>query len=206
MLSEQVYDELLKKLMSGELVPGEIINRRQIASEIGTSVAPVLEAMKQLEFEGYLETIPRKGTQVKIIRRDDVIGKLLVRTGIECMAVRAAACAGAFEENFDRLTARAEEAENAMIKYGASPESWKADVQFHTELVDVCGNSALSAEYRRIAVPNLFYQLNTVLRLGGYERNDHIVLVKQLSCADADNAEKIILRHLKSGSELLNII
>ena len=58
MLSETIYEKLLDMLTKGELMPGEIINRREIASRLEVSVAPVLEAMLKLEMEGYIETIP----------------------------------------------------------------------------------------------------------------------------------------------------
>ena len=48
MLSNEVYTALLNELMTGELLPGQMINRRDIAEKLGTSTAPVLEAMKQL--------------------------------------------------------------------------------------------------------------------------------------------------------------
>ena len=43
MLSETIYETLLDMLTKGELMPGEIINRREIAARLGVSVAPVLE-------------------------------------------------------------------------------------------------------------------------------------------------------------------
>ena len=73
MLSGEVYEALLARLMSGELLPGQLINRRDVAAQLGTSTAPVLEAMKQLEFDGYLETLPRKGTQVRIISEERLL-------------------------------------------------------------------------------------------------------------------------------------
>lgn len=51
-LSEQVYHTLLDRLLSNKLIPGEILNRRDVAKELQVSVAPVLEAMVQLEHEG----------------------------------------------------------------------------------------------------------------------------------------------------------
>src|SRR4051794_1015015 len=54
-LSSQVYDQLLRRLLSGELPPGHVFNRRQVAAELGVSVAPVLEAMLELEAEGLIE-------------------------------------------------------------------------------------------------------------------------------------------------------
>ena len=51
-LSQRIYDSLLKKILSNEYPSGTILNRRAIAAEYHVSVAPVLEAMLQLEKEG----------------------------------------------------------------------------------------------------------------------------------------------------------
>ena len=87
-LSSKAYNYLVKSLLKNELVPGDSINRRDIADKLGMSVAPVLEAMLQLESEEYLESVPRKGTIVKPIRIDDVTGQLIVREALECAAAR----------------------------------------------------------------------------------------------------------------------
>ena len=48
-LSHDVYNELLGRIIDNRLVPGETINRRDIAKELGVSVSPVTEAMIELE-------------------------------------------------------------------------------------------------------------------------------------------------------------
>ena len=58
--SESCALDIVDAELERELKPGEIINRRQIATRLDMSVAPVLEAMLRLESEGYLETLPRK--------------------------------------------------------------------------------------------------------------------------------------------------
>ncbi len=87
-LSGYVYQTLLDRLLRSELVPGEMLNRRDVARELGVSVAPVLEAMVALENEGFLEGIPRKGTRVRPVRGEDVAGQLIVREALECAAAR----------------------------------------------------------------------------------------------------------------------
>ncbi|MCX7935224.1 MAG: GntR family transcriptional regulator, partial [Planctomycetota bacterium] len=68
--------------------PGEFLDRRGVAREIGISPAPVLEAMLRLQEEGLLEALPRRGTRVRIITADYLLGQLLVREALECEAAR----------------------------------------------------------------------------------------------------------------------
>ena len=47
-LREQVKDVLLQRIASGELQPGERLVETRIAQELGTSQAPVREALRDL--------------------------------------------------------------------------------------------------------------------------------------------------------------
>ncbi len=82
-LTDAVYEKLLRRFLSNELVPGNILDRKQIAKELGVSMAPVREALMRLSIEGFVETIPRKGTITKAVSREDVYGSMIVREAIE---------------------------------------------------------------------------------------------------------------------------
>jgi DNA-binding transcriptional MocR family regulator len=68
---------------------GDLINRRQVAAALGISTAPVHEAMAQLEAEGLLEALPRKGTRVRRALPHDVKDILIVREALDKLACRA---------------------------------------------------------------------------------------------------------------------
>ncbi len=209
MLSNEVYTSLRQRLLTGELLPGQMINRRDIAEELGTSTAPVLEAMKQLEFDGYLETIPRRGTLVKTITKEDLIGNYIARIGFECMAVRMAVVSGSIRSRADHLRALAQAEAEYRTAYGPSFEAWTADSEYHIALVEACGNARLIDEYHRIALPNLFYRQHYVMRdQPRPSADDHIRLTEDLlTVSSPDDAEKRIRAHISGGvlsiSELL---
>ena len=200
MLSADIYEKLLHQLMDGTLLPGQLLNRRDVAASLGTSTAPVLEAMKQLEFDGYLETIPRKGTQVKPISEEAVIGNYILRTGIECMAVRMSAAAGTLEAHREELMRLADKESACRSEFGDAPQSWQADIQYHMALVACCGSDKITEEYRRIALPNIFYRAHFVIpHARNAEAEDHRDLTKRLLAASPDEAEKILRRHIVAG-------
>ena len=201
MLSNEVYTSLREKLLTGELLPGQMINRRDVAEQLGTSTAPVLEAMKQLEFDGYLETIPRRGTLVKTITKEDLIGNYIARIGFECMAVRMSVTSGSLSARAACLRALAKAEAECRAAHGASFAAWTADSEYHIALVETCGNARLIAEYRRIALPNLFYRQHYVTRdLPHGEPDDHIKLTEDLLRESSpDAAEKRIRAHISSG-------
>ena len=55
-LSQQIRDQLLDRIMHGELSPGVRLIELRIAAEFSTSQAPVREALRELEAMGVIET------------------------------------------------------------------------------------------------------------------------------------------------------
>ncbi|MGN6220488.1 MAG: GntR family transcriptional regulator [Microbacterium sp.] len=60
-LRSQVRDELLARMRSGLVQPGEGINEVQLAAELGVSRTPLREALIALESEGQIESENGKG-------------------------------------------------------------------------------------------------------------------------------------------------
>jgi len=85
-LASEVYGIVRRRIMKGDLPPGQPISRRTVAAEVRTSLLPVAEALHRLEFEGLIESRPRAGTRVRIPSREDVLGHYIVREALEVQA------------------------------------------------------------------------------------------------------------------------
>jgi DNA-binding GntR family transcriptional regulator len=85
-LAAEAYGVVRRRILRGELVMGQVISRRKLASELGMSFLPVSEALLRLEFEGLLESRPRAGTRIRIPSREDVKGHYVVREALETQA------------------------------------------------------------------------------------------------------------------------
>ncbi len=199
-LSKEVYNKLLLKFLNNELVPGNVLNRRTIADELGVSVAPVLEALLQLKIEGFVESIPRKGTLVKAIHKEDVLDQLILREAIECQAARLY-CGQPVRENSDQLHKLAAKIDSTAVN---TPEHWKQEIAFHKELIQLTLRSALVREFLRITKLSFFYDINRIILSNpAHQKLQHTELVDQLMVEDPDIAEKIIRAHLRSGKQPL---
>lgn len=86
-LPEQIAKYILKKIMKGELVPGDKIVEEYVASELNTSRAPVREALYLLQVDDIVERIPRKGTIVKSFTNVEVREYIEVMVGLIQMAL-----------------------------------------------------------------------------------------------------------------------
>jgi DNA-binding GntR family transcriptional regulator len=197
-LSQEVYDFLLQKLLRNKLLPGAALNRRQVAIDMKVSVAPVLEAMLQLEIEGFLQSIPRKGTYVRLITAEDVKGQLVVREAMECQAARLY-CGDPVKRSLERLESTARKAD---LHEPGSMEGWISEAAFHRALVDLAGCPALTQEFDKVMRMDAFFTANKFLSFhDDMEKNSHERLVGGLLTTDPEHAEKLIRRHFGAAKE-----
>lgn len=71
-LRELVYERLHEAINSGDLKPGSFIDQTKLAAELGTSRQPLRDALIQLELEGFVTVLPRRGVQVRRLTLDDI--------------------------------------------------------------------------------------------------------------------------------------
>lgn len=90
--AQQLALEHLRDLISrGFLSPDDRIRQEQLASDLGTSVIPVREALKTLEAEGLVRYAPHRGYQVARLSLDELTETYLIRRLLEDEIVRIAA-------------------------------------------------------------------------------------------------------------------
>ncbi len=71
-LREQVYDYLRDAMNRGELGPGANLNLNEISQRLGISRTPLRDALLQLEAEGFVTILPRRGCVVNRLTREEI--------------------------------------------------------------------------------------------------------------------------------------
>ena len=190
-LQHRVYTELIGKLMRKELLPGETLNRRSLAEDLCVSVAPVLEALILLEQEGFVSSVPRKGTVVSRAVDVDIPGLLIVREALEAKAARLY-CGKTVRDNYQEMI------EYAQVMDASEPvgRAWM-EVRLHASLVKLAGNDFLFREFRRIIRKWFFCRVNGMLCVSR-ARKGHVSLINALCLDDPDAAERAIRDHVGS--------
>lgn len=89
--TEIVFEKIHKKIIDGELKPGQRIIISDIAKEFGTSEIPVREAIRKIESEGLVKITPHVGAIVSLIEPDEYSEIYLIRTELEVLATKLAA-------------------------------------------------------------------------------------------------------------------
>lgn len=89
-LREQVYDHLKERMNEGRLVPGRFLDLTAIAAEIGISRTPLRDALLQLEAEGFVEILPRRGVRVVELTLERIRDVYELLAALESTALRHA--------------------------------------------------------------------------------------------------------------------
>jgi DNA-binding GntR family transcriptional regulator len=148
-LREQVKDVLLQRIVSGELEPGERLVETRIAQELGTSQAPVREALRDLELLRLVESEPFRGSRVRVLDEAEMLEVYPVRAALEELAARLAAenlegDVSALEVEFDAMRDAARRGDtNALAQH---------DVAFHRLIVEAADNSVLEQCWKSLGV------------------------------------------------------
>src|SRR5206468_3231065 len=90
-LADRAYVALKNVIVSLDVYaqPAEVrLDERQLAQDLGISRTPVREAMAQLEREGFVRSVPRRGVYVVRKTKQEVIELITAWAALECMAAR----------------------------------------------------------------------------------------------------------------------
>jgi DNA-binding GntR family transcriptional regulator len=93
-LRENVYAYFCDLIQKGELIPGKYINQTEICNELDISKAPLRDALIQLETEGFVSILPRKGVFINPWTQEDVANAYQILGALESAAL---------EQAFDRF-------------------------------------------------------------------------------------------------------
>ena len=152
-LSDVVTQILYDEIVVLDIPPSSKLNINQIATDLGISRTPVVEAINRLQAIGFVETRPRtSGFYVTDMNMRDMIDLYDARTAIECEA--AALCAeNASAEAIAQMDGLATEFKKAVPKLDGIRLK-ETDMPFHKLIVDSCGNKYLIRSYNEL-LPNL---------------------------------------------------
>ena len=139
---EKTYKAIKQAIISYEVKPGEPLAEEQIANKLGVSRTPVREALKELQKEGLVKMIYRKGAFVADISSEDVEEIFLLREILECAAVKIA-IPRLKEEDLIEM----ESLFNSIskdIEMKNYKDIFDTDIKLHSLIVDTAGNRRLS--------------------------------------------------------------
>jgi DNA-binding GntR family transcriptional regulator len=140
-LADQVRERLLERILSGRYPPDARIVETQVARELGTSQAPVREALRGLQALGVVEITPFRGARVRRPTPRELLEAYAVRSALERLAARFAV-PRLTEPDLERLGGEVDEMEAAAAA-GDRHRVAAADARFHGLIVELADNATL---------------------------------------------------------------
>ncbi|MGH2464348.1 MAG: GntR family transcriptional regulator [Candidatus Limnocylindrales bacterium] len=204
LLPSAVADLLREKVVNGVFAPGQRLVEASLADELDVSRGTVRDSLKELEDEGLIENIPRRGTYVVDLGPVDVREVYDLRAAIEMRAVRLVVERGPIGAPQVQLRQIIERIEKAVAA-GDGRRAQELDMAFHGELYRLSDSRRLEEAFRRIL---------PVMRLVNRSRHqlfptladvprEHMPLVEAIESGSIDGAEEAIDHHLAHARDLL---
>jgi DNA-binding GntR family transcriptional regulator len=201
-LSELVKDRLLTRILHGEMEPGSRIVETRVAHDLGTSQAPVREALRDLASLGFVEMKPYRGSWVRKPSRDELIEAIEVRADLEALAGRLAAM-----RRTERCVADLERLLVEMVSAadrGDAHEHALKNTQFHERVLDAAANRTLK---RLWSMLEPFARTFITASAPGIDlhwlSSRHESILSAIRDADPERAAEASRRHAEDVAEML---
>lgn len=200
-LDDKIYARLRSLILERRLLPGERILVDALATEMGVSRTPILNALRRLSQEGAVTVLPRRGIYVRRYGKTEMVRLFAVREVLDGLATRLAA-------------ARIPEAEvdafvRSFKRHGGAPASPAAlrryvelDRAFHCRLMELADNDQLRAAMDSINM-RLFVWQDGVVRPPAETIPEHLRILEALRRGDAEEAETAMRLHIRRSLETL---
>ncbi len=147
-LADQVKDRILEGILNGHYPPDSRIIETQVARELGTSQAPVREALRGLEALGVVVITPFRGARVRRPSKGEIIEAYAVRSTLEALGARLAvprmtdADIAEFAGHLEAMQAAARNDDGHGVA--------EADARFHGRIVELADNGTLERVWRSL--------------------------------------------------------
>src|SRR3954464_6495775 len=194
-LSEQIKDVLMQRIVEGHYEPGQRVVELRIAEEFGVSQAPVREALRELEILRLIESEPFRGAGVRGGGAGELAESYPVRAALEELAAKLAAerLAGAsapLEAEIDAMRAAAGDGDlRGFVRH---------DVAFHRVFVDASANRTLVGVWESLHV-DLRTRFTLIQRLEDLAEvaESHVPIMEALDTGDAGRAGRLVREHIE---------
>jgi len=171
------------------------LDERQLAQDLGISRTPVREAMAQLEREGFVRSVPRRGIYVVRKSKREVIEMITAWAALESMAARLITV-NATTDEIATLRKMFSTFENGEARAHLDEYS-EVNIEFHQTIIRMSKNHVLID-----LAENLFTHMRMIRRktIGEQDRvdrsiRDHMNIIEALEARATERAEDLVRDH-----------
>ena len=148
-LVDLAADALRDRILSGALKPGERLLEEQLAAELGISRPPLREALRLIQSEGLVQSLPRRGMIVAPLDEKDAWEIATLRSALERAAIELALPIRQPEQLTE--CRRALSAMSAAAAANSRGPFIEASFRFHLAVVQLARHDRLTAVFKSLS-------------------------------------------------------
>jgi DNA-binding GntR family transcriptional regulator len=196
---DAAYEILRDSILRGVLRPGQRLKSAELARQLGVSMMPIREALKQLAVDGLVTNVPHVGAAVSPLDVDELWQMIPVRCHLEGLATRLAvarmtdADIAALRDNVARAREQAERADSHAL--------WLMNLEFHALLWRVSGNDFLTTLLRQNSEKTERFRLvyGMLPPRGRLDVKEHQEILEAIERGSGEIAELLTRVHLQTS-------
>lgn len=198
-LVDQVYRALRDAISDGSIAPGARLTQEDIAQQLAVSRQPVLQALRLLKKDGFVQDAPGRGLQVTLLDPDQIAGLYQVRGALDALAARLAS-----QHRFKidpQLIANGRRAE----QLGQLQAMIDADIAFHRAIYQGSQNPLIEPSAHQ-HWHHLRRVMGAVLQSSRQRESlwdEHEAIAQAIATGDAKRASELIEAHASEASRQL---
>jgi DNA-binding GntR family transcriptional regulator len=202
-LREKILETIREAILRGALKPGEKVAEPELAERFGISRTPIREAFRQLESEGYLTVIPRKGAVVTALSERDVEEFYAIKSILEGYAARMAA-SNLSVKDIDRLEAINDRLEQ-LASVGDVKTFFRVHNEFHELFIRASGNEKLLELIGQLLMKFNRLRMASLSLPGRMEIsvNEHKKILEAFKSHDGEKANQLVSKTAAYGGQVL---
>ncbi len=202
-LREKILETIRDAILKGSLKPGERVSEPDLAERFGISRTPIREAFRQLESEGYLQVVPRKGAVVASLSERDIEEFYAIKIILEGFAARMAA-----EKLTGKEIERLESINERLYKLadeGDVKTFFRVHNEFHEVFIKAAGNDKLSEMINQLVMKFKRLRLASLSQPGrmAISIEDHRDMIQAFKEHDGNRADSLIRHAATIGADVL---
>lgn len=182
-LREQVYEFLRGKMQTGKIAPGSFIKLQSISQHLGVSKTPLRDAIIQLECEGFVTILPRRGVLVNELTLNEIKNVLEIVGALESAVVVTVfdRIKSVHLKKMEQLNQRMRAQLETSGRYQFDQEYYQLNITFHDVFLNLSENRSL----KRIIMP-------IKQRLYDFPRPSYIIEWELANCDEHDQLIQFI--------------
>lgn len=202
-LREKILDNIREAILSGDMKAGTKVSEPELALRYGISRTPIREAFRQLESEGYLTVIPRKGAVVSTFSQSDVEEFYAIKSILEGYAA-GRACINLANREIDRL-ANINDRLAEMAEHGDVRHFFKIHDDFHDLFIKAANNEKLREMIGTLVTRFQRMRLMSLSLPGRMQLSvqEHRKIIEAFRARDCERAESLVRMNAEYGGKVL---